>query len=413
MAKKGKKPKTEKCTLAKWLIDKFDTDAYRTGKLEKNIKHPKADQEMLNAIGGLQELLKQAEQLEKEGLIDVHWKNVRTEIEKMDFAIEDMERLCAREGVKSGRERWLSCHQELVQLKKSAKVQWLEAYYESLLRTIETGKIPQEEIEKKGLDWNKLLDCLEAIAGLEKECWRRQFSAQVLHASKEFERKYQNKVVAILKEYSSFREEQNSEVDGDADEILAEYGILTYSQSLEIKGSFVYEIDGKAKVDISKQIYGAVLNAQTLVHAKPVSLNQVKKIITIENKANYEDMAYDPECLYIYVHGFPSPKERRFLLGLLEIAPANIEVSHWGDLDYGGIRIYNYLKKHLFPQLTPWHMDREAYMWAIEHHYGIELKKDKREKLEKMDAGDLEDLKACILECGMEVEQECMLEGIV
>ena len=72
-------------------------------------------------------------------------------------------------------------------------------------------------------------------------------------------------------------------------------------------------------------------------HALPVYLEGVKQIITIENKANYEDMQYNPEILYIYVQGFPSPKERRFLDDLMKIAPQNIKVSHWGDMDYGGI----------------------------------------------------------------------------
>ena len=40
----------------------------------------------------------------------------------------------------------------------------------------------------------------------------------------------------------------------DWDEILAEFGILTYSQSLEIKGNLIYELGEEQIVDISSQI---------------------------------------------------------------------------------------------------------------------------------------------------------------
>ena len=37
------------------------------------------------------------------------------------------------------------------------------------------------------------------------------------------------------------------------------------------------------------------------------------------------------------------------------------------------------------------------------------MKKEKKEKLQRLDAGDLDGLKECILETGMEIEQEALL----
>ena len=37
--------------------------------------------------------------------------------------------------------------------------------------------------------------------------------------------------------------------------------------------------------------YGAVLNSQTMEHAKPVDIGNIQRIMTIENKANYENMS--------------------------------------------------------------------------------------------------------------------------
>jgi len=66
-------------------------------------------------------------------------------------------------------------------------------------------------------------------------------------------------------------------------------------------------------------------------------------------------------------------------------------------------------KKNIFPKLKPYKMDREAFQEALERGAGIPLEEKKKEKLEKLNAGELEELKKCILEKGVEIEQEILL----
>lgn len=395
-------------TLGEWLIKKYSTEKYRLGYCENLVHHPKIDQKMIDQIG-FEEILSQASLLEKEGFIQVKWKSVYTDIQMIDFMMKNMPRLCQREGMRDEREYWITCFEKLSDRHKKAKKEWLLDYYTGLLKQMKKGKIPRE------VEDEEFLNCLEAIAELDKDIWRRRFSVQafkgVKEASKVFEKKYQEKVVNILNKYSTLAEdgeiEQKSK-HADKDEILAEFGILTYSQSLELKGNLMYQLDEEQMVDCSAQIYGAMLNAQTLMHATPVSIEGVEQIITIENKANYEDMPYDPQILYIFVHGFPAPKVKRFLAGIQKLATPDVKVSHWGDMDLGGIRIFQYIKKHIFPELAPLFMKPNDYVEAVGDGYGILLEEDKRKQLEQLDAGMLEDLKSCILEYGLEVEQECI-----
>ena len=199
------------------------------------------------------------------------------------------------------------------------------------------------------------------------------------------------------------------------DEILAAHGILSYSQTLEWKGAVEYcmtDRNGTAiekKIDTSLNYYGTVLNAQTLEHAVPSLRNSVEKIIVIENKANYESMEYDPKVLYIFCHGYFSPKEVRFLQMLMKTAPEEIQCYHWGDMDYGGIQIFLYNEKNIFPNLIPWKMDVPSYKAALEKEKGIKLCSKKQKKLEALNAGKLEVLKQCILENKMEIEQEMLI----
>ncbi len=145
------------------------------------------------------------------------------------------------------------------------------------------------------------------------------------------------------------------------DGLLTACGILTYSQTLEWKGPLQYQIM-EVQADTSALRYGCVLNAQTLEHAEVSGCSGcVSTVMTIENKANYENMAYAEDTLYIYCHGFFSPKELRFLSGLRGVLPAGVKYLHWGDMDYGGIRIYQYIKRHLFPELVPYRMDTRDF----------------------------------------------------
>lgn len=132
--------------------------------------------------------------------------------------------------------------------------------------------------------------------------------------------------------------------------------------------------------------------------------------MTIENKANYEDMRYRKDTLYIFCHGFFSPKEVRFLKGLCDLVSRDCTFYHWGDMDYGGICIFQFIQSHLFPKLLPYKMGVEDFETALQNNQGMVLKEETREKLEKKNAGVLEPLKEAILRTNRTIEQECLLQ---
>lgn len=286
-----------------------------------------------------------------------------------------------------------------------AQETWLTEFYDELLLRLKEGKLPQNAKDED------LFSCLNALAALRHDTWKRVFSVGVFGDSKRFEREYEKRVLTVLKKYSPLCLD-----DMEDAEILAEHRIMTYSQTLEWKGPVTYCISTEEKktiVDTSGMFFGAVLNAQTLSHAFLVSAGEIREVVTIENKANYENMEYDSRRLYIYTHGFFSPKERIFLKKLCEILPDTVRYCHWGDMDYGGIRIFQFIRRTVFPGLEPLYMDSGTYRRAIESGAGILLEDEKRKKLEKLDAGVLEELKLCILESGLEVEQEALMSAFL
>lgn len=385
--------------LTEYLIQTADGPAYRSGNLD-GMRHPSVDGKMIRAAGGMRNLINEAEELEKAGLIRAERKNLGMDIVRIHYPVSVIPELCIRAGVEDPRAKQLRWIRAAGKWAGEAKGTFLEPYYDALLQRLETG----QDVKKPDMEDGDFFHCLNRAAAIESPVWRRQFSSEVLHDSKMFEKKYQDKVVTVLEKYSPLSEEGMT-----ADDILRVHGIKTYSQTLEWKGPLVYRIGSGKPIDSSVNLFGTVINAQTLEQAVPIAVPGIRHIILVENKANYESMDFREETLYIYCHGFFSPKELKFLGALTEITGGNTEYLHWGDMDLGGIRIFLYNQRKLFPGLKPYRMDASAYETAIAQGAGIPMKKEKKEKLQRLDAGDLDGLKECILETGMEIEQEALL----
>ena len=385
--------------LTEYLIQTADGPAYRTGHLD-GMRHPSVDGKMIRAAGGMRNLINEAEELEKAGLIRAERKNLGMDIVRIHYPVSVIPELCIRAGVEDPRAKQLRWIRAAGKWAGEAKGTFLEPYYDALLQRLEAG----QDVKKPDMEDGDFFHCLNRAAAIESPVWRRQFSSEVLHDSKMFEKKYQDKVVTVLEKYSPLSEEGMT-----ADDILRVHGIKTYSQTLEWKGPLVYRIGSGKPIDSSVNLFGTVINAQTLEQAVPIAVPGIRHIILVENKANYESMDFREETLYIYCHGFFSPKELKFLGALTEITGGNTEYLHWGDMDLGGIRIFLYNQRKLFPGLKPYRMDASAYETAIAQGAGIPMKKEKKEKLQRLDAGDLDGLKECILETGMEIEQEALL----
>ena len=387
--------------LTEYLIQTADGPAYRSGNLD-GMRHPSVDGKMIRAAGGMRNLINEAEELEKAGLIRAERKNLGMDIVRIHYPVSVIPELCIRAGVEDPRAKQLRWIRAAGKWAGEAKGTFLEPYYDALLQRLEAG----QDVKKPDMEDGDFFHCLNRAAAIESPVWRRQFSSEVLHDSKMFEKKYQDKVVTVLEKYSPLSEEGMT-----ADDILRVHGIKTYSQTLEWKGPLVYRIGNGNPIDSSVNIFGTVINAQTLEQAVPIAVPGIRHIILVENKANYESMDFRESTLYIYCHGFFSPKELKFLSALTEIADENTEYLHWGDMDLGGIRIFLYNQRKLFPGLKPYRMDEENYKAAVEGGAGIPLKKEKKEKLQKLDAGCLENLKMLILENEMEIEQESLLSA--
>ena len=300
----SKRKYRKKCTVVQCLIDNTNTDNYRSGSLKQTGRSLKIDSDLLKAIGGRENLVRQAKELEKipelHGKISYDWEYFNTDISAIHYKIDIIPILCKLAGIEDPQERQKRNIEKARAFREDRKGTWLEPYFRYVLEQLEKGNTN----EIKVMEDDVLLHCLREMSLLQEPEWKRVFSARVFKAcenvtpSKVFEKVYQGKILEV-----------------------------------------------------------------------------------------------------------------QFLKKIREAVKPGTRYEHWGDMDYGGIHIFLYNERNIFPELEPYRMSEADYVTCIQSGKGISLEEKKRKKLEALDAGKLEPLKEAILKNGIEIEQEMQIKN--
>lgn len=265
------------------------------------------------------------------------------------------------------------------------------ADYEEELRA--KGQIRQYFTHEPELNEN-ILKCLIFMEQNQGEQLERLMSSSLYGDSKYFERHVKAKVLVILRALKR-REQEDGISDSmpEDDELLLEKGVVRWPEILEFTGRLRVALDDGNVIDYGPQVRGAYINSETVKHAVSVEAEGIRKVLFIENKANYVwyiSQNHSRDELVIYHGGCYSPMKGRwfrmvhegcrrqtltadFLAGedfraedesqAAEHFPM-VEYLHWGDIDVGGFRMFARLKSQIVPELMPYRMDRaslEAY----------------------------------------------------
>lgn len=340
------------------------------------------------------------------------WLARGSELEKITYRLEDIPVFYKRDGRIPRYLRHYRTLEELVRelqtLKESAESwkPWILSCIEVMEQEVQREKIPKicQDAEKKEIYFKTL----QGLNELKEPVYRRIFSKHYLGNSKRFEQVIQSRIIRDARKWNE-RVEADKEVMDDA-AVLMEIGIETYHQELAVKGNLRFLLDG-AETDTGVWQYGTVLNAETLKKLEFLPQQRIRKVVSIENKANYMAVPFEEGTLYLYSHGFFSPAEREFLRKLQDCLTASGEKTtyyHSSDLDYGGMRIFMHIQKEIFPELKPWRMDRETLEQYREQ--GELRTLEYLKKIEELDVpSELKELRAAILESGITLEQEVFL----
>ncbi len=307
---------------------------------------------------------------EKGNLLDCAWLN----LEKIELAYSEIGRIPKKNKVKGVAE-------EIEHLLSKVTQDWIKNFLNDCLKELKEKKdfpvlLPVAKGERELL--------LRTFIGLENKkdnvFLERVFSLKYLGHSKIFQREVKGRLARIAGQYLL----KNPELTED--EIILELGIEKTSEEVLVWGaiSFLY---GDKEIDYADFPFGGVIDTKYLQKMKLCSV-KASKIITIENKANFHflvNRGLADSNLLVYLGGFPGPQKRSFLASLYKLNPT-VSFYHWGDIDLGGFRIFDTLRK-VIPKIEPLFMDEvtllkyKNYCEELEDNYVKRLEKllDKKE----------------------------------
>ena len=178
-----------------------------------------------------------------------------------------------------------------------------------------------------------ILKILEAILGLGRESYIRNFSTAMFKDSKRFQREFKLTVESILFDYTDEVVEK--------DKILEYYNLYENPTYLHIKGDIVIKFEDS--VIYVREINGGIaLSNSALENIKEIKVI-AKSVITVENLTTYHDED-EKDSVYIYLGGYHN-KSKQVVLKKIYDENKHCEYLHEGDIDVYGFLILENLKE--------------------------------------------------------------------
>ncbi|MBU3178409.1 DUF2220 domain-containing protein [Clostridium estertheticum] len=292
--------------------------------------------------------------LNNKGFIEIHWKRYEEGniIEKVTLNVLKLEDI------------YKTLKRTQKQSMEAAAITILEPYlseqnYLSNFSKDITQRLQEKKSIKKYFDIEDLvvmrdvLKALHLIIRQDVEIPKRVFSVYHFNDSKRLE-KIESKLIRIMIDFGGF----DSELD-----VLAEANIIKNPSYVYLKGSGSFTINDQ-KIDLQK-LQGEIGLSISLIKNLVVNKLDVSRILTIENLTTFHSYKSRNE-LVIYLGGYHNSIRRELLIKLYEF---NIETPfyHWGDIDLGGFRILNHLKKMTGIHFKPFLMDRATLVEYKDH----------------------------------------------
>lgn len=358
--------------LLERLIEKYESSkAFTTGSFSRRIALKAAGeawiQERMERPDEKKLLFATLDDLKREGIIDFSWEKYE------EGNLVDKIWLVPEENAIQG------CYERLGRTPAREKANVLLALIGAYLQRLDAEsamtcflKGYMEELEKKGqirhfftddeLLNEDLLKCLVYMEQNQGEQMERLMSSGLYGDSKRFERDIKPRALSILRH---IKKEEKEDFPGD-EELLREKGIVRWPEILEFTGRLAVCLKNGDTIDYCTQKYGAYINSETVKQVSEVRPQEIRRVLFIENKANYiwyvaHEKAEDE--LVVFHGGCYSPVKGRWFQKLYagcQKQKESVQYAHWSDIDVGGFHIFRRLQKNIIPELKPYKMDGET-----------------------------------------------------
>ena len=395
--------------LLKLLLDKYEKSRHATGeaRIRRRVTVKTSDLSGYHQrdIEYRKSLHRAALHLEQAGVLAIEWVRGETGnlIQALHLTLEKVAEAYRIAEEKPSADAREDLGKRLANL--ALQLPWGRAFVQDCLKEIqEKQKYPaQLPREPQKLDW-----LLRVLAGLDdkgpEEMLERIFSKLYLGNSKIFEQQVRRRLTGVLRRYGE-------EPTLEEEDLLTEAGLVRSSSELLICGPVKINLQGKL-ADLTPFAFGIGIGAETSESLEIASCD-CSTVVSVENKATFRELAragLPAGVFLICLGGFAGPVKRRFLGKLNRFLDGGVSCYHWGDMDYGGIRIFQHLRRTCIPDLQPLLM--EASIYREFSHLGEEYDETYRVKLQTLllddTLGIFHELLGIMLQEGRTLEQEAV-----
>lgn len=239
-------------------------------------------------------------------------------------------------------------------------------------------------------EFEDVLKVLAACFDVERETFRRDFSARALGDSKAFD-KVRTKVESILWEHGDF---------ADRATIFDDLNIVRNPGHVFFKGNARLKIGGQS-LDLSMVAGDMALSSSALASLEEIDV-RCGKVMTIENLTTFNAFN-DPDVFAIYLGGFHNTL-RRELIKKVWNGNRGKEYLHYGDIDAGGLHILQHLRRKTVIPFKPFRMDVETL--AANRGKWKPLTENDRNRLRRFADTEFVDVAEYMLDNNCKLEQE-------
>lgn len=355
-----------------------------------------------------------AQELEANKLVTLEWMSNHKVISTIALNLEHVNECYHLVGRKHPKEQAITIVKKIEEALSSVSTEWVVNWGNEICKKAKNELCFPSYCKEDTVFLSELLRAFMAYDLLRGESiTMRAFSSRCYHDSKYFERNIRDEFLRIAEKYCLELSELCSHKEMGTKNKLAYLGIYARPEIYELSGNFSFKTS-RGSINVEALMpYGIALPSTVVDTITSVNLENIKKIVFIENKTNYDEyliseMADDE--LVIYHGGFLSPQKRKMFSIISSAVSHDVPIYFWADIDLGGFQMFTHLQQ-LIPNLLPMRMSGEDVHTF--HELGLVRSTKYLEKLKtalkETKYPLFEDAIKCILYYGVTIEQEVFL----
>lgn len=355
-----------------------------------------------------------AQELERDHLVTLEWVIDRPVLSAIILNLDRVDTCYPLVGRKHPKEQAIIVAQMIEKELSSVSTSWIILWQDEICAKAKNAFSVPAYCKRDTAFLSKLLVALAMYDSLHGDSiTMRTFSSKCYHDSKYFEREIRDEFLRIAQKYCSDLSELCEREEMGVRDKLACLGIYARPEIYELSGDFSLET-ARGMVNANALMpYGIALPSTAVDAIISVNLENIGKIVFIENKTNYDEYVLSEMAaneMVVYHGGFLSPQKRKLISIIARAIPSGVPVYFWADIDLGGFQMFAHLQQ-LIPELQPIRMTGEDVV--AYHETGLPRSADYLEKLraalEKAEYPLFENAIKRIIEYGVTIEQEVFL----